>query len=194
MIFQTGPFQKSGAEASFHCAWGAKRMASSQKNPFSLQQAGSGSPGMAFRTRLSSSETRCCGSQNCRTRESGIRARVPVIGERQSVARIGSQTTRMSRFARGYRSRSFSAAEDPRRQVAQVGENSKSKRGTSGARSKAATNSPKFSGESVKRGVWFAGVLEGAPMYMAARTNSAARAARVTSRLLIFIARKTGRR
>ena len=75
---------------------------------------------------------------------------MPVVGERQSVARMGSQTTSIFRFDREFRSKSFSAAEDPRRQVAQVGENNKSKRGDSEPLSKAETNSLKFWGESVK--------------------------------------------
>jgi hypothetical protein len=101
MIFQTGPFQKIETGASCHSPLGGKSMASSQKKPLSWQQSGSVCPGLAIRVRLSSIETRCFGSQNCRTLPSGIRARVLLAGERQSVVSMGSQTTRICSFGSG---------------------------------------------------------------------------------------------
>ncbi len=98
MTCHTGPFQNAETGASLQCSLGGKRMASSQKNPLSWQHCGSVCPGLAIRKRLSSCETRCFGSQNCLTRPSGIRPRVPLAGERQSVASIGSQTTSTCRF------------------------------------------------------------------------------------------------
>ena len=161
ITFHTGPFQKIEVGVSFHRACGAYRIASSQKKPFSSQQAGSGCPGFAILIRLSSEETICFGSQNCLARGSEIRPKLLPLGERQSVARIGSQTTSTRTFGSEWRSRSFSTAEAPRRHVAQVGDSSKTRRGASAASSKAASNSLKFAVESVKSGFCVGGVLEG---------------------------------
>jgi hypothetical protein len=80
--------------------------------------------------RLSCSPSKCeidrCLSQNCKTRESGIRPIVAVEGGAQSVGNTGSHTTntRKGRPAKCFRI--FSTAEAPCRQTGQVGESRRS--------------------------------------------------------------------
>src|SRR5882724_3235081 len=134
-------------------------MASSQKKPLSTQQSGSCWSCLAIHIRLSSCETRCFGSQNCLARWSEIRPSVLRLGEPQSVASIGSQTTSTRNFGFEYRSRSFWTAEAYRRHAGHVGDSSSTKPGASAPSSKAASNSLKFVFDSVRRGLCVAGVL-----------------------------------
>src|SRR5256885_7131980 len=110
--------------------------------------------------------------QNCRARWSGIRARVLPLGGLQSVARIGSQTTSTRAFRFGYRARIYTAAEDPRRQAAQVGDNRSTIRRASVSRSKAAANSCKSAFESTARGSWPAGTEDGPHRYTTVRSKT----------------------
>jgi hypothetical protein len=93
IIRTTGPFQNAGLGRSANREPGAYRIASSQWMPFCLQQSGCGCAEFCFAISINVPDTRCSGSQNCRTRGSDIRANVLPLGGRQSVARIGSQTT-----------------------------------------------------------------------------------------------------
>jgi hypothetical protein len=70
-------------------------------------------------------------------RWSGILASELPLGEEKSVGKMGSQTTRMRSFAPEWLARNFSAAEAPRRHVAQVGESKRMMRGPSAAESNA---------------------------------------------------------
>ncbi len=162
-------------------------MASSQWNPFFTQQSGSNCPNFCFAIRVSSSVTRCFGSQNCRARRSGIRASVLPLGGLQSLARIGSQTTSTRTFRPGYRARSCWAAEDPRRQPGQVGDSSNTIRETSASLSKAAANSRKSAFESTVRGSWPGGTEEGPQRYTTAKSKTTAATATITA--LLFISR-----
>lgn len=178
---------------SGHFTCGGYRMTSSQKNPFPTQHAGSGCPGFSLAIRLSSCATRCCGSQNCVARRSEMRPKVLRLGELQSVARIGSQTTSTRSFVSEYRSRSCSTAEAPRRHVGQVGERSKTRRGALGSRSKAASNTPKLAGESVKSGSCAGGVEEGRHWYIATSSKAAATARTAARFFFISMCREAGR-
>jgi len=162
-------------------------MASSQWNPLFTQQSGSSCPYFCFAIRVISSVTRCFGSQNCRARRSGIRASVLPLGDLQSVARIGSQTTSTRTFRSGYRARSCSAAEDPRRQPGQVGDSSNTIRGKSASPSKAAANSRKSAFESTVRGSWPGGTEEGPQRYKTAKSKTSAITVPITA--LFFISR-----
>ncbi len=148
----TGPFQKIAAGACPHLERGGNRMASSQKNPLSMQQSGLGCAEFSSASLRSSFATRCCGSQNCLARWSGILPRVLRTGERKSVASIGSHTTSTRSEGSVLRCKSCSAAEAPRRQVDQVGERRSTSRGPSIDLSKAVSNEAKFAAVRVARG------------------------------------------
>lgn len=80
--------------------------------------------------RLSCSPSKCeinrCLSQNCETRESGIRPIVAVEGGAQSVGKTGSHTTNTRKGRPANCFRILSAAEAPCRQTGQVGESKRS--------------------------------------------------------------------
>ena len=136
-------------------------MASSQWNPWWMQQDGPGSSGCRLAARLTSRVTRCPGSQNCLARRSGMRASALPLGGPQSVNKMGSHTTSSVSLRAGYRARSCAAAEAPRRQPGHVGERSRTRRGAAAPASKAALNSPKLAGESRASGRWPAGAEDG---------------------------------
>jgi hypothetical protein len=82
---------------------------------------------------LSSLATRWFLSQNCTTRGSEIRDCTIPLGLVQSVSDIGSQTTRTRTAAPWLCFSIPSMAEDPRKQYAQVGDSSSTKRTRSAA-------------------------------------------------------------
>src|SRR5579885_3531379 len=122
-----------------------------------------------------------------------MRASVLPLGERQSVARIGSHTTSTRSFRCGYRAINCSAAEAPRRHVVQVGESSSTRRGTLVSPSKAVSNSPIFPALSVNSGGCPCGTDEGPQKYTATKRSSAARTPAMMAFLFIFPHRQDGR-
>src|SRR6266481_6109624 len=108
---------------------GERSVTSCQSNPRLRQQAGFIVGGLAAALRFSSRATRWFGSQNCLARWSAILPRALLLGEVKSVGKIGSQTTRTRSFVSEWLARNFSAAEAPRRHVAQVGESKRMMRG-----------------------------------------------------------------
>jgi len=94
-------------------------------------------------------------------RWSAILARLLPLGDVRSVGKIGSQTTRTRSFVSEWVARNFSAAEAPRRQVAQVGESKRRRRGSSAAESNAFWNSLKVDADKTESGGCPAGVLDG---------------------------------
>jgi hypothetical protein len=158
-------------------------MASSQKNPLSVQQVGFGCSGCSPAILRSSFAMRCCGSQNWLARLSGILARVLRAGERRSVASMGSHTTSRRSEGSALRCRSCSTAEAPRRQVDQVGERRSTRRGPSENLSKAVSNEAKFEFVREMRGSCPLGVEE------SVRRNAAARSSpmRTTPRAICFL-------
>lgn len=166
-------------------------MASSQSNPFSTQQLGSGSR-LRLATSLTALATRCFGSQNCRARPSAIRPSVLPLGGLQSVGRIGSQTTRTRtlRFASCASNRS--AAEAPRRQPGHVGESSSTSLGTSASPSNAFSNWLKSAPLRVSNGCWPAGTDEGPHKYTASTSTTIAAATKSNALLLISLSLRNG--
>jgi hypothetical protein len=110
------------------------------------------SGGLAVALRFSSWATRCLGSQNWVARWSAILPRALLLGDVKSVGRIGSQTTRTRSFESEWLARNFSAAEAPRRHVAQVGESKRMMRGSSAAESNVIWNSLKFDADKMESG------------------------------------------
>src|SRR5579883_1024183 len=121
-----------------------------------------------------------------------MRASVLPLGERQSVARIGSHTTSTRSLRSGYRAINCSAAEAPRRQVVQVGESSSTTRGTLVSPSKAVSNSIKFPAVSINSGGCPCGTDEGPQRYAAIKRSSAATTAAMMAFLFIFPPRQDG--
>ena len=99
-------------------------------------------------------------SQNCWARPSQIRASVRLVGERISIARIGSQTTKTDSGRFDFDKTSWSA-EAPRTHPGQVGE----KKAMTLVRSSAALNAflkeSRFCEDSKTRGACPAGVVVG---------------------------------
>lgn len=114
------------------------------------------------------------------------------LGDRQSVARIGSHTTSTRSFRCGYRAINCSAAEAPRRHVVQVGDSSSTTRGTPLSPSKAVSNSLKSPSVSVNSGGCPCGTDEGPQRYAATKRSSAATAPAMIAFLFIFPPRQDG--
>jgi len=121
-----------------------------------------------------------------------MRASVAPLGERQSVARIGSHATSIRSFRCGYRAINCSAAEAPRRQVGHVGESNSTTRGTLVSPSKAVSNSLKFQAVSVNSGDCPCGTDEGPQRYAATKRSSAAITPAMVAFLFIFLPRQDG--
>lgn len=100
-----------------------------------------------------------------------MRARVLLLGEVQSVGRIGSHTTRTADFLSARWAMNRSTAEAPRRHIGQVGETKRTRRGKSACESNAALNSVKLTLESVVSGVCPGGAAEGPQRYTAASAS-----------------------
>jgi hypothetical protein len=118
------PLRRMGSgRLSLQRAPGAYAAVKSHKNPLRSQQSGRSSPVVsAF---LMTAATTCPGSQNCCTRRSLRRFSTLVPGALQSVGRIGSHTANTTTGLSGWFRRIFSTADDPRRQVGQVGESNR---------------------------------------------------------------------
>jgi len=106
-------------------------------------------------------------------RWSGILASELPLGEVKSVGKMGSQTTRTRSFVSESLARNFSAAEAPRRHVAQVGESKRMMRGSSAEESKALWNSLKFDADKTNSGGCPGGVLDGPQRYTPATSSAA---------------------
>jgi hypothetical protein len=169
-------------------------MASSQKRPFYTQQAGCIWPGFSFAIRLSSCATKWFGSQNCLARASGILRSVLQLGARQSVGRIGSQTTSTRSSGSGFCFRICSAAEAPRRHVIQVGDKSKTRRGPSIDLSNEASKSAKLPCASVASGSCPGGTADPTQRYAAPARAAAAIIPMVTEFIFTSGPRQTDRR
>src|SRR6266478_3572384 len=122
-----------------------------------------------------------------------MRASVLPLGERQSVARIGSHTTSTRSFRCGYRAINCSAAEAPRRQVGQVGERSSTTRGPLLSASNAVSNSLTVAAVSVNSGGCPCGTDEGLQRYAATKRSSAATTPAMMAFLFIFPPGQDGR-
>src|ERR1700682_3275618 len=98
--------------------------------------------------------TRWSLSQNCRARGSEMRDCTLPPGRDQSVGSIGSHTTRTRSRADGFCFNIFSIAEDPRKQQAQVGESSNTKRLPSAASLNSRLNWSRLLAVSDVSGAW----------------------------------------
>jgi len=129
------PLRRTGSGGlSLQRVPGAYAAVKSHKKPLRSQQSGWSLPVIsAF---LMAPARTWPGSQNCRTRRSLRRFRTLVPGALQSVGRIGSHTANTTTGLSGRLRRIFSTAEDPRRQVGQVGESNRMTRSLSDVRLK----------------------------------------------------------
>jgi hypothetical protein len=129
------PLRRTGCgRLSLQRGPGAYAAVKSHKKPLRSQQAGRSWPlTSAF---FMTAEITWSGSQNCRTRRSLRRSSTLVPGALQSVGRIGSHTANTTTGLSGWLRRIFSTAEDPRRQVGQVGESNRITRSLSDVRLK----------------------------------------------------------
>lgn len=107
-----------------------------------------------------------------------------LLGELQSVGRIGSQTI-STRIRSLCRTRSCWTAEAPRRQVAHVGERSNTSPGTFVSASKGFSNSLKFAFDSVTSCSWPRGTEEGPHRYNAATSSNKAITPIIAARFFI---------